>query len=135
MRIRGGYAALYSSAIVFALTSLTVKLASRHYSGLFISASRFAIGTLLCVAVLALGYRSLKPAHPLFVALRGAFGAFSMAMSYGAIALTGPGRAAPRSSATPIPSSSRSSAPSSSASDSVRECSPPRPSARSAPSS
>jgi drug/metabolite transporter (DMT)-like permease len=93
MRIRGGYAALYSSAIVFALTSLTVKLASRHYTGLFISASRFAIGTLLCVAVLALGYRSLKPAHPLFVALRGAFGAVSMAMSYGAIALTGPGRA------------------------------------------
>lgn len=94
MRIRGGYAALYSAAVVFAFTSLFVKLASRRYSGLFVSASRFAIGALLCVVVLAFGYRSLKPARPLFVALRGAFGAVSMAASYAAISLTGPGRAA-----------------------------------------
>jgi len=94
MRVRGGYAALYSAAILFAVTSLLVKLASRYYSGLFVSASRFAIGTVLCVVVLAFGYRSLKPARPGLVALRGVFGAFSMVMSYAAISLTGPGRAA-----------------------------------------
>jgi drug/metabolite transporter (DMT)-like permease len=93
MRIRGGYAALYSSAVVFAFTSLAVKLASRLYSGLLVSAARFAIGTLLCLCVLAFGYRSLKPAHPVLVALRGVFGAFSMGMSYAAISITGPGRA------------------------------------------
>jgi drug/metabolite transporter (DMT)-like permease len=102
MRVRGGYAALYSAAIVFAFTSLFVKLASRHYSGLFISASRFAVGTVLCVAVLALGYRSLKPARPGLVALRGLFGACSMVMTYAAISLTGPGRAALLSNTYPL---------------------------------
>jgi drug/metabolite transporter (DMT)-like permease len=94
MRVRGGYAALYSAAFLFAFTSLLVKLASRYYSGMFVSAARFAAGTILCTAVLAWGYRSLKPARPGLVALRGIFGAFSMAMSYAAISLTGPGRAA-----------------------------------------
>jgi drug/metabolite transporter (DMT)-like permease len=102
MRVRGGYAALYTAAIIFAFTSLTVKLASRYYSGLFVSASRFAVGTVLCVAVLALGYRSLKPARPGLVALRGLFGAFSMAMTYAAISLTGPGRAALLSNTYPL---------------------------------
>jgi drug/metabolite transporter (DMT)-like permease len=94
MRIRGGYAALYSSAVGFAFTALLVKLASRHYSAIFVSASRFVIGAALCLAVLGLGYRSLKPVHPVLVALRGVFGAASMAMGYAAISLTGPGRAA-----------------------------------------
>jgi drug/metabolite transporter (DMT)-like permease len=93
MRVRG-YAALYSSAILFACVSLFVKLASGHFSGLFVSASRFAIGAVLCAAVLVFSYRSLKPVRPGLVALRGIFGACSMAMSYAAISLTGPGRAA-----------------------------------------
>lgn len=93
MRVRG-YAALYSAAFLFAFTSLCVKLASRSYSGVFISATRFAVGAVLCVAVLVLGYRSLRPARPGLVALRGLFGACSMVMSYAAISLTGPGRAA-----------------------------------------
>jgi drug/metabolite transporter (DMT)-like permease len=93
MRVRG-YAALYSAAVLFAFTSLFVKLASRYYSGMFVSAARFAAGTILCSAVLLWGYRSIKPANPGLVALRGLFGAFSMAMSYAAISLTGPGRAA-----------------------------------------
>jgi S-adenosylmethionine uptake transporter len=102
MRVRGGYAALYPAAIVFAFTSLQVKLASRCYGGLFVSASRFAVGTTLCLAVLVLGYRSLRPAHPGLVALRGVFGAFSMAMTYSAISLTGPGRAALLSNTYPL---------------------------------
>jgi drug/metabolite transporter (DMT)-like permease len=93
MRVRG-YAALYSAATIFAATSLLVKLASRHYSGLFVSVVRFAIGAALCVAVLLGRYKSLKPAKPGLVAARGAFGACSMAMGYAAISMTGPGRAA-----------------------------------------
>jgi drug/metabolite transporter (DMT)-like permease len=94
MRVRGGYAALYTAAFLFAFTSLLVKLASRYYSGILVSAARFAVGAILCVAVLALGYRSLRLARPGLVALRGFFGACSMAMTYAAISLTGPGRAA-----------------------------------------
>ena len=47
MRVRGGYAALYSAAFLFAITSLQVKLASRYFSGMFVSAARFAVGALL----------------------------------------------------------------------------------------
>jgi drug/metabolite transporter (DMT)-like permease len=102
MRVRGGYAALYSAAFLFAFTSLQVKLASLHYSGMFVSAMRFATGTVLCLAFLALRYRSIKPARPGLVALRGAFGACSMAMSYLAITMTGPGRATLLSNTYPL---------------------------------
>jgi len=102
MCVRGGYGALYSAAFLFALTSLLVKLASRHYSGIFVSAARFAVGAVLCSAVLALGYRSLRPARPGLVALRGLFGSVSMAMTYAAISLTGPGRAALLSNVYPL---------------------------------
>jgi drug/metabolite transporter (DMT)-like permease len=101
MRVRG-YAALYSAAFLFAFTSLFVKLASRYYAGMFVSAARFAVGALLCAAVLVFGYRSIKPARPGLIALRGLFGAFSMAMSYAAISLTGPGRAALLSNTYPL---------------------------------
>ena len=102
MRVRGGYAALYSAAVFFAFSSLAVKLASRYYSGMFISAVRFAVGTALCVLVLAARYRSLKPVRPGLVALRGLFGALSMAMTYVAISMTGPGRAALLSNTYPL---------------------------------
>jgi drug/metabolite transporter (DMT)-like permease len=101
MRVRG-YAALYSAAIVFAFTSLFVKLASRSYSGLFVSASRFAVGAILCAIVMLAHYRSLKPVKPGLVALRGIFGALSMAMMYAAISLTEPGRAALLSNTYPL---------------------------------
>jgi drug/metabolite transporter (DMT)-like permease len=95
MRVRGGYAALYSAAIVFAFTSLFVKLASRYYSGLFISSFRFAVGSAALRRRPRLGYRSLKPGNPGLVALRGVFGALSMAMTYIAISMTGPGARGP----------------------------------------
>jgi drug/metabolite transporter (DMT)-like permease len=102
MRVRGGYAALYSAAFLFAFTSLLVKLASRYYSGLFVSAARFATGTVLCIVVLLWRYRSLKPVHPGLVALRGIVGVFAMAGTYAAISLTGPGRAALLSNTYPL---------------------------------
>jgi drug/metabolite transporter (DMT)-like permease len=102
MRVRGGYAALYSAVFLFTITSLLVKLASRHFSGIFVSVARFAVGATLCVAVLAFGYRSLRPARPGLIAARGVIGAFSMAMGYAAIALTGPGRAVLLSNIYPL---------------------------------
>ena len=102
MRVRGGYAALYCAAFLFAFTSLFVKLASRYYSGMFVSAARFAVGAVLCTAVLLFGYRSMRPARPGLVALRGLFGAISMAMTYAAISQSGPGRAALLSNTYPL---------------------------------
>jgi drug/metabolite transporter (DMT)-like permease len=90
----GGVFALFLSATIFAFVSLCVKLASRYYSGFFISASRFVIGIGLCAAVLLWRYRGVKIRKPAMVALRGIFGAASMIASYAAISYTGPGRAA-----------------------------------------
>jgi drug/metabolite transporter (DMT)-like permease len=100
-RLRG-YAALYVTAVLFAFTSLMVKLASAYYPGLLVSWARFVLGALLCVAVLAFRYRSLKPARPGLVALRGILGAVAMAMTYAAISLAAPGRVALLSNTYPL---------------------------------
>lgn len=92
LRVKG-IAALYLSAFLFSFTSLFVKLSSAYYSGLFISVARFAIGAVLCVSVLLARYGGLRPAKPFLVAMRGLVGSLSMAASYAAISLTGPGRA------------------------------------------
>ena len=101
MRVRG-FAALYASATIFAFVSLFVKLSSRYYSPLFVSGVRFAIGTVLCLIVLFARYKGVKPTRPGILALRGIFGALSMAAIYAAISLTGPGRAALLGNAYPI---------------------------------
>lgn len=79
-----------------------MKLASRYYSGLFVSVVRFAIGIVLCVATLLWRYGGLKPARPGLVAMRGLAGAVSMAMGYAAISMTGPGRAILLSNTYPL---------------------------------
>lgn len=89
----GGEAALLASATLFAFVTLAVKLASRTYSGYFISASRFAIGAILCLAVLMLTRPRPPIVAPGAIVLRGLFGAASMVASYAAISLAGPGRA------------------------------------------
>ncbi|HTX71218.1 MAG TPA: DMT family transporter [Rectinemataceae bacterium] len=101
LRVRG-FAALYSAATIFAFTSLFVKLSSRFYSGIFISGVRFAIGGALCLALLFARYGGVKPRRPGVLALRGLFGAGSMAATYAAISLTGPGRAALLSNMYPL---------------------------------
>lgn len=57
------------------------------------SASRFAIGAALCILVLLVRYKSLRPARPGLIAARGVCGALAMAMTYAVISMTGPGRA------------------------------------------
>ncbi len=89
-----GMAALFLAATNFALVILLVKLASRHFSGLFVSGVRFATGALLCGAVLLFRRDDARLRNPKMVLLRGLFGAASMVASFAAVSLTGPGRAA-----------------------------------------
>ncbi|MCX7027164.1 MAG: DMT family transporter [Spirochaetes bacterium] len=92
-RLFSGQTALLTAATSFAITSLFVKLASRYYSGLFISASRFAIGIVLCAAMIVARKPRLERSTLAMVLLRGGLGVVSMAATYIAISLTGPGRA------------------------------------------
>jgi len=86
-------AALYAAAVLFAFTSVFVKLASQSFPGTFVSASRFAIGVVLCLSLVIPGRRGLGGARFTDWLFRGIFGALSMAATYAAISLTGPGRA------------------------------------------
>jgi S-adenosylmethionine uptake transporter len=88
-----GILALFLSATVFAFVSLCVKLASQWFAGYFISGLRFVIGTVACLALLLWRYKGVRVRKPVFVLLRGLFGAASMIASYAAISMTGPGRA------------------------------------------
>jgi len=101
LRVRG-FAALYSAATIFAFTSLFVKLSSRYYSGLFVSGARFVIGGALCLVALFAHYGGVKTRRPGVLIMRGLFGAGSMAATYAAISLTGPGRAALLSNMYPL---------------------------------
>jgi len=89
----GGQKALLTAATCFSLTSLCVKFASRYYSGLFVSAFRFVIGIVLCGAIIIVRKPRLDRSAIPMVLLRGSLGAVSMAATYIAISLTGPGRA------------------------------------------
>lgn len=97
-----GYSSLYASATIFALTSVFVKLASGAFSGFFISATRFVIGIVLCLAVLFRTYGGVKVVNRKAIILRGIIGAMSMALTYAAIAFTGPGRASLLSNMYPL---------------------------------
>jgi drug/metabolite transporter (DMT)-like permease len=119
MRLRG-YASLYIAASLFAFVSLFVKLASERYAGLFVSAARFAIGAALCLALLlprgrgpgaglagssggaAPAFAGLRTKRLGLLILRGLFGSASMVLTYLAISLTGPGRAALLSNTYPL---------------------------------
>lgn len=97
-----GFASLYASATIFALTSIFVKFASVGFSGFFVSAARFAIGAILCLLALYRSYGGVKVRNRKAIVLRGMFGASSMALAYAAIALTGPGRASLLSNMYPL---------------------------------
>lgn len=101
MRVKG-QAALYLAATIFAFVTLCVKLAAPFYAGPYLSAWRFLIGALLCVAALTFGFPRTRPKSLGTVLLRGLFGAFSMIASYAAITLTGPGRATLLSNLYPV---------------------------------
>jgi drug/metabolite transporter (DMT)-like permease len=101
VRVRG-FAALYAAATVFAFTSLLVKLSSNYFSGFFVSGARFVIGIALCLVVLFARYGGIRTGRPWILVFRGLFGGCSMATTYAAIALTGPGRASLLSNIYPV---------------------------------
>jgi drug/metabolite transporter (DMT)-like permease len=90
---RLGFLALVSSAFLFALTTTLVKLTSSHLSGLAISTVRFLVGIILSVIVILATRGRLTIKNRKDWALRGAYGAVSMILSYIAIDLTSGGRA------------------------------------------
>jgi drug/metabolite transporter (DMT)-like permease len=101
-RLFSGQGALLFAATSFALTSLCVKFASRYYSGLFVSASRFVIGAALCAAMIAARKPRFERSTLPMILLRGGLGVVSMVATYIAISLTGPGRATLLSNTYPI---------------------------------
>lgn len=97
-----GQKSLYASGTIFAFVSLSVKFASRYYTGIFISASRFAIGVVLCAAAIAWRKPRFDRSMLAVVLFRGLFGSISMVATYMAISLTGPGRATLLSNTYPV---------------------------------
>lgn len=93
MRPMSGYLALYLSAALFGGVTILVRLASAYYGSLFVSAVRFAIGAAISVAVLLVRDHGIRPRAPRWLLMRGLFGAASMALTYAAISIAGPGRA------------------------------------------
>jgi drug/metabolite transporter (DMT)-like permease len=94
-----GAAALFASATLFAVVSVLVKFASASYGQWYVSAVRFGLGAVLCLAVLAAGYRSYRPKLWPWLLARGAVGVAAMPPS------APPGRVGPSSWAIPIPCS------------------------------
>lgn len=102
MQAGGGLPWLFAAATMFAFTSLLVKAASAYVPGLLVSAVRFAIGVLLCTAAILVRKSRLDPSMRGIVALRGLAGSLSMAATYVAIGMTGPGRATLLSNTYPV---------------------------------
>jgi drug/metabolite transporter (DMT)-like permease len=88
------YAMLYMSAILFAVNSVIVKIASESYSGLFISSIRFLFGILFTVSAILISGQKFKIYNKKYWILRGMAGAVAMICFYVAIHLTSSGRTA-----------------------------------------
>ena len=85
---------LYLSAILFAVTSVIVKVAAQTYSGLFISSVRFLFGLFLAVIAIKLSGQKFRIINKKYWVLRGIAGAVAMICFYVAIHLTSSGRTA-----------------------------------------
>jgi len=97
-----GYLALLAAALLFALTTTLVKLASGSSSTFFISALRFLVGALAALAVLASLRRGVRVTNRRDWLLRGLYGAASMTLLYVSIAMTGGGRASMLGNTYPV---------------------------------
>ena len=88
-----GELSLVLSCLFFAAMAIFVKMAAAEFSGMFISAFRFASGLIIGGAFLALSKTPLKLAKKKILLVRGALGMSAMLMYYTAIQMTGSGRA------------------------------------------
>jgi drug/metabolite transporter (DMT)-like permease len=84
---------LYAASVLFALNAVVVKIASRMYSGLFISSIRFLFGIVFISASLLLLKQGFRIHNKKAWILRGVSGATAMVSYYFAIQLTSSGRA------------------------------------------
>jgi drug/metabolite transporter (DMT)-like permease len=88
------YAMLYLSAILFAVNSVIVKIASETYSGLFISSIRFLFGIAFTIFSIWITGQKFRIINKKYWILRGIAGAAAMICFYVAINLTSSGRTA-----------------------------------------
>jgi drug/metabolite transporter (DMT)-like permease len=99
---RNGLLALLFSAVLFAVTTTLVRLASNSISGYLVSTIRFLVGIAACLAWLFASGRGLRVVNKKDWMLRGIFGSVSMTLSYMAISMTSGGRASMLSNTYPI---------------------------------
>ncbi len=85
---------LYMSAILFAVNSVIVKIASETYSGIFISSIRFLFGILFTLSAILISGQGFRINNKKYWILRGVAGAVAMISFYVAIHLTSSGRTA-----------------------------------------
>jgi drug/metabolite transporter (DMT)-like permease len=90
---KSSYLMLYAASGLFALASVIVKIASRMYSGLFISSVRFLFGIVFISASLLLLKKGFRIHNKKAWILRGISGAAAMIAYYLAINRTSSGRA------------------------------------------
>jgi len=99
---RNGILALLLAALLFAVTTTLVRLASNSLSGVFVSTIRFAVGGMASLAWLFLSGRGVRIVNKKDWLLRGVYGSLSMTLSYLAIAWTSGGRSTMLSNTYPI---------------------------------
>jgi drug/metabolite transporter (DMT)-like permease len=99
---RNGILALLMAALLFAITTTLVRIASYSLSGYFVSMVRFAVGGAASLAWLFLSGRGVRVVNKKDWLLRGLYGAASMTLSYLAIARTSGGRSSMLSNTYPI---------------------------------
>jgi drug/metabolite transporter (DMT)-like permease len=87
------YLMLYAASVLFALNAIIVKIASKTFSGLFISSIRFLFGIMFISASLLLLRKGFRIHNKKSWILRGVSGATAMISYYLAIQLTSSGRA------------------------------------------
>jgi len=94
--------AMVASALLFAVTTTLVRIASNSLSGLFVSTIRFAVGGAAAIAWLRLSGRGFRVVNKKDWLLRGLYGSVSMTCTYMAIAWTSGGRSTMLSNTYPI---------------------------------
>jgi len=93
---------MVASALLFAVTTTLVRIASNSLSGLFVSTIRFAVGGAAAIAWLRLSGRGFRVVNKKDWLLRGLYGSVSMTCTYMAIAWTSGGRSTMLSNTYPI---------------------------------
>jgi len=93
---------MVASALLFAVTTTLVRIASNSLSGLFVSTIRFAVGGAAAIVWLRLSGRGFRVVNKKDWLLRGLYGSVSMTCTYMAIAWTSGGRSTMLSNTYPI---------------------------------